>query len=303
MPTAPKKSKPAAAKPSSITMVPDTEWLSISTAPVAGYDTYTFPVRPAPPVEYITPTEYALRQAATEATAATEALRKSCAHALVCGLSLAWLHQNSADPTGGQSNLKQGTTTVVNAGENEGFKYALEQTGVQSRTAYRWINAAANALARESLDIHDMPEPGSDEWEKWTATLRAAGEGMSLRRLMLGMVKLGTEEARLDELIDRSEQDDHAATAALEAVAEGKFTLVQAMRAAAGAAATAGKERRDPVYLALDGRTGQLHGLLPKALITVNNAFSRWQDLDEPARRAVRSAWIELVSHLPQELI
>ena len=249
----------------------------------------------------ITPTEYVLRQAATEATAATEALRKSCAHALVCGLSLAWLHQASAADKA--DNLKQGTTSVVAPGEAEGFKYALETTGVSKPTAYRWINAAANALARESLDIHDMPEPGSDEWEKWTATLRAAGEGMSLRRLMLGMVKLGTEEARLDELIDRSEQDDHAATAALEAVAEGKFTLVQAMRAAAGAAATAGKERRDPVYLALDGRTGQLRGLLPKALITVNNAFSRWQDLDEPARRAVRSAWIELVSHLPQELI
>lgn len=280
------------------------ESLTISTAPVVtDYSTYQFPVRPAPPVEYLTPTEFALRQAATEANAATEALRKSCAHALVCGLSLAWLHQNSADPTGGHANLMQGTTTVVTTGETEGFKYALETTGVARPTAYRWINAAANALARESLDIHDMPEPGTDAWDAWTKTLRSVGEGMSLRRLTLGMVKLGTEEARLDELIDRSENDDEAATAALDAVAEGKFTLVQAMRAAAGAAATAGKERRDPVYLALDGRTGQLRGLLPKALITVNNAFSRWQDLDEPARRAVRSAWVELVSHLPQELI
>lgn len=252
--------------------------------------------QPAP----ITPREYAINLAAREARDAEASIRKGCGHALVCGLNLLWVHRDIVNDS--QANLLRGN----DAGEiegGEGFLVHLQSVALPKPTAYRWINAAAAALQRVDADPEDLPEPGTDEWESLCEQLRAVGLGMSIRRLQLGMVKDGTEEARLDELIDRAEQDDQHAIAALDAVAEGKATLVQAMRAAAGAASTKGKHRRDPVYLDIDGRSGALRGLLPKCIITLNNAFHKWPDLPEPARRKFRQAWAELAVNIPDELV
>lgn len=251
--------------------------------------------KPAP----ITPRDYAVATAAREAREAEAALRQSCGHALVCGLSLLWLHNETAHaPHAGLLRGNEGQSL-----EKDGWIATLETLDIPKTTAYRWTNAAAGAIQRLEADPSDLPEPGTDAWEALAASLRDVGQGMSLRRLQLGMVKDGTEEARLDELIDRAEAEDPHAAAALEAVAEGKLSLVQAMRAASGAASTKGKHRRDPVYLDIDGRTGEIRGLLPKCVITLNNAFVRWHDLPEPARKKFRRAWAELASNLPDELV
>jgi len=87
----------------------------------------------------------------------------------------------------------------------------------------------------------------------------------------------------------------------IEQVSAGKLTLVQAVRALGGKV-TKEKHRTDPVYLDIDGRTGQPTGLFPKCLVTIANTFSRWENLDESARREVRAAWKEVVSKLPKDL-
>ena len=229
--------------------------------------------------------------AASNGRAALDHLRSSCGHALQAGAALVWIHERIADSANGSR-----------AGSSGGFSYAIEKTGIPRRTAYNWMNAFGSCMARLGLNLESLPDPDTKAWTAMMVELGAIAAGTSLRRLMLGAAKAGTEEARLDELISRAESGDQAADEAMERVASGEWTLVQAIRAASGQAATKGSNRRDPVYLAIDGRNGALRGLLPKATITLANAFTRWDDLDEPARRAFRASWLELVSRLPDEL-
>ena len=238
--------------------------------------------------------ERAVAIAAEETAAAAGAVRQAAVHAVAAGMALAWLHTRESTGHGGD---RRG-----DGRDRRSFQAVLASIGLARSQAYRWMNAYAAAAARAGLAPADLPEPGHIEWVRRGRRLAQSVSGTSLRRLLLGAAREGSEEHRLEELVDRAEHDDQAAAAALERVADGELTLVQAMRAAAGAAATKGKSRRDPVYLALDGRTGGLRGLLPRCLVTLNNAFTRWEDLEAPARRKFLAAWKELVSHLPEDL-
>jgi hypothetical protein len=80
------------------------------------------------------------------------------------------------------------------------------------------------------------------------------------------------------------------------------MTLVQAIRAQAGAAATKNKTRKDPVYLDIDSKTGEATGLVPKCFITLARAFASWDKLDETARKKVKTSWKALVAELPRDL-
>jgi hypothetical protein len=201
-------------------------------------------------------------------------------------------------------------------GENDapgGFRAALDHldSRVPRSTAYRWINAATAVIARDqnilgtdgTFDPAEiaLPNPGSKEWTAIEKSLSAHAAGTSMRRLIIGSAATG-DESRMDELITRTEAGDPHAEAMLEKVAKGELTLVQAIRAAAGAAATKNKERKDPVYLDLDGATGQPIGLFPRCLVTLSNTFAHWEDIDESARAEARKAWKALVSKLPDDL-
>lgn len=249
------------------------------------------PVKPAKGKD---PAQIAVDLVVCHSKAAADALRKSCAEALQAGLPLLWLHKQTVSSTG---HAKYSTGT--------GFKTAVEKSGISEATAYRWANAAAAVLAREQkLDTAedlDLPVPGSAAWTAAEKILAKAAAGMSLRRLMLGSPGAG-EINRLDDLVSRTEHGDPHAAEVLDAVEAGRLTLVQAIRAAAGAAATRGKTRRDPVYLDIDGKTGEPVGLFISSLITINRAFAIWPDLPEPARRKVRETWKEIISHIPPEL-
>ena len=222
------------------------------------------------------------------------AMQDSCRIALLMGLRLAALHRetNGSNAPGG-------------------FKAALDKLEfiqVPRSTAYRWLNAAVCVLARAE-GIEDQPErlaiplwdPADAGWREAEATLTAAANGMSIRRLMLGSAATG-DESRMDTLLTAAESGDRAADEMLEKVSAGQLTLVQAIRAAAGQKATKEKSRHDPVYLDIDGRTGQPVGLFPKCLVTLGNTFARWDSLDESARVAARQSWKALVSQLPKDL-
>ena len=254
----------------------------------------------------LTGAEAVIAEARGHAEQATAALRKGCEHALLAGMRILWLHRETEHGHGGDrrsENFKvpHGTLKI-------GFNEAIAQTGIPRRTAWRWMNGAVAMLARigefpEDANIEVLlPEPGSEDWRGLEAALKTAAQGVSLRRLLMGSETTSSDECRYDELIHREEAEDAAAAAALDAVADGKLTLVQAMRAAAGAAATKGKERRDPVYLEYDFAAKAPVGLVPKAFVTLKNAFERWEEFDGDAREAARDVWIGLLKAAPVEL-
>lgn len=219
-------------------------------------------------------------------------LRKGCYGALRIGLRLIHLHSQAAlldAPGGFRAALK-----------------AIQGKGIAPSTAYRWINAASGAVMRiqhiEDAALIELPAPGSNAWEKLEAALEKSTHGLSLRRLTIGSASSQSDECRLDNLISAEEQGDTHATEFLDKIASGEMTLVQAIRAQAGAQATKGKSRKDPVYLDLDGKTGQPVGLFPRCILTMANTFARWDQLDENARHKAKSAWKALVSNLPSEL-
>ena len=219
-------------------------------------------------------------------------LRRSCGCALRIGLRLLVIHKSVGD-----NDLPGGFRAAVDA---------LYGHDVPRSTAYRWLNGAAAVLARhqgiEDGEVPALPtDPGTPEWADTEAILEAAANGMSIRRLTIGAPAAG-DEARLDALIERTEAGDPHAEEMLDKVAKGELTLVQAIRAQAGATATKEKSRKDPVYLDLSGTTGEPIGLFPKCLITLANTFDRWDRLDEDARRAAKSAWKATIAKLPKEL-
>ena len=218
-------------------------------------------------------------------------LKTSCALALKIGLRLLVLHRQTGES------------------ESEGgFKAAEKALAVKiSRaTYYRWINAAATVLARhqgvDDAERLKLPEaPGTINWTAAEKVLDEAASGMSLRRLIVGHSAI-SDESRQEALIAQAEDGDSHAEEVLALVAQGKLTLVQAIRAQAGAKATRDKVRADPVYLDIDSVSGQPVGLVPKCLVTLANAFARWDSLDETARHSMRASWKALVADLPREL-
>lgn len=242
--------------------------------------------------------------------AATVALRKGCEHALMAGLRLMWLHSNTVSMGGDRR-----PSSLPHVKLPKGFTVAVAEIGMPERTAYRWMDATWRACLRATLIFEDddiraeLPAPGSPRWESWEKSLQEIAKGMSMNRLMLGTMKASTEDHRYEELIGADEAGRARATKLLQGVAEGKYTLVQAVRALGSLEAYdrlradgGEKVRRDPVYLSMDGETGALGGLYVTALKTLQNTFSRWEETPEAARAQARELWLHTVAALPDEL-
>ena len=252
-----------------------------------------------------------IAQAGEHYAAAEAAMRQGCEHALLAGLRLIWLHADTSVGRGGDKrSIKLSHDSLI-----KGFKGACQKIGIPERTAYRWMNATRAACIRATLAFEEddfaaeMPVPGTPRWESWENEIRAIARGMSIQRLMLGTSKASTEEHRYDELISAEEEGRTRAADLLAGVAEGKYTLVQAVRALGSQetydklrAEGAEKVRRDPIYLAMDGQTGQLGGLFITSLTTLRNTFQHWEETPAPARKAARELWLGVVATLPSDL-
>jgi hypothetical protein len=238
--------------------------------------------------------ERMIKEATAHVQSAEIAARKGCQEALLAGMRLIWLHQNTS---------AQGSRNdIVPRGTKSGFEGALEKIGLPKRTAYRWINATYAAAERIGILQGSFPEPGTPNWKGLENGLSNVAAGMSLRRLVIGCSAPNSDDQRQDELITRAEAGDLNAEHVLELISAGKLTLVQAMRAAAGALATKGKERKDPVYLDFDVESKTATGLIPKAFITLQNGFKGWDDYSPAAKTALRNEWHATRQAMPDDL-
>lgn len=263
------------------------------------------PTKPTKPTHPPTAPDPILEAARAHYTAAGEALRKSCAEALITGLHLIALHAQSHAGNGGGDRR-----SLASAG---GFDAELQEIGIPSRTAYRWMNACRSALLRLTYLLPDeevaLPTHGTPAWQKWEHSLGKLAAGMSLSRLMLGTSKASTEDHRYDELLSMDEDGSTRAAALLAGVADGTYSLAAAVKALGSQEAYdrlrkegAEKLRRDPVYLDYDPIAKRPVGLIPKALVTLYNGFQHWDDYDADARSDMRRQWIEVLKTAPREL-
>jgi hypothetical protein len=257
--------------------------------------------------------EAVIKETRVHFDAATAALRKGCEHALLTGLRLIWLHGNTAGD--GHGGNRTSLSSVSRGHLKKGFDGALAEIGIPRPTAYRWMDATYKACLRATLifdgdDIAaELPGPGTPDWDKWDQNLKKIAQGMSLNRLMLGTSKESTEDHRYDELISADEEGRTRAADLLQGVADGKYTLVQAVRAL-GSQETydrlrlegGEKVRKDPVYLSMDGATGKVSGLFVTSLTTLRNTFQHWDETPAPARKMARDLWLEVVTTLPSDL-
>ncbi len=236
-----------------------------------------------------------IQEATDHVHGAEEAMRKGCEHALKAGMRLIVLHSGT--------NAQGSRNDLVTHDMKLGFESALKKIGIQKRTAYRWMNAT-QAYAMQYLGIvaEDFPNPDEPEWQEMELAIQDQASKMSLRRLVIGCNTTNSEDQRQEMLIAMAEDGHEIADDVLDQIANGKMTLVQAIRAAAGAIATREKARKDPQYLTMDGRTGEIGGLYVKSLTTLTNAFEKWEDLPVPARSKARNLWLSLIAVLPGEL-
>lgn len=244
------------------------------------------------------PAGVAIAAAALHAGEAARHLSSACQHALLAGARLLWLH-GQTEAQGARNDLLR--NNFVSRETKLGFADALEKIGLSRPTAYRWLNAAAHALRASGFDPDALPEQGTEDWLGMEEALREAGAGTTLRRLQMGFAAAGSDPHRAEDLILRAEAGDELADEFIGKVDAGEMTWVQAIRAGAGAEAARGKGRKDPVYLDIDPATGKALGLFPRALVTLKNAFSRWDELDAPTRKQARLLWLETVAGLPAD--
>lgn len=247
---------------------------------------------------------------------ASSHIRKGCAEAIITGMHLIALHNRTAG--NGHGGNRKGFQVNHVTDLKKGFAGACVEIGIPECTARRWMNAATNAALRCGL-IHEaeqiceeIPEYGMPRWEHWEVEFRKLADGMSLSRLMVGQEKSSTEDQRYEELLTASEEGRERAVQLLRDVAEGKYTLVQAARALGSLEAYdklraegGEKVRTDPVYIAIDDK-GKVGGLVMKSLTTILNATKiyegKWDDIPPQAKTAIRIAWLEVQSKLPEEI-
>lgn len=242
--------------------------------------------------------------------AAAAALRTGCAEALITGLHLMALHSRS------NAQGARNDSLTLKASGAQGFEAACTEIGIAKATAYRWMNAAANGLKRAALVLDDvdlmddLPDHNSPRWLSWEKGLHEVAQGMSLSRLLLGTSKASTEEHRYDELLSADEEGRQRAAELLQGVADGRYTLVQAVKALGSLEAYdklkaegGEKNRRDPVYLDFDPVSKKPVGLIPKAFTTLHNGFQQWDSFDPDARRGMKALWKEVIKSTPKDLL
>lgn len=243
------------------------------------------------------------------------ALQNACANALEAGLHLLWLKQN-LNGDDGENRVPRGTRLSNGkfGDKGTGFKAVLEEVGLPRRTAYRWMDATRTALYRTDNGAYlshpgtaPLPAPRTEEREEIEAAMRALAKGMSLSRLQLGAGETG-DVMRMEVITTKLEtaEDDAERTLyeeAMDNVEMGKWSLSDAMRALGSKeSAELAKERRsNVVYCDIDARSGNLTGLLPKALASLANGLRHWPDMPTPAKAKFREEWKTLVSQLPED--
>lgn len=247
-----------------------------------------------------------------------DALKNACANALEAGLHLLWLKQNLNDDDSSSPCVSRGTHgesgKFNGANKGTGFKSILAAVGLKRATAYRWMNATQTALYRigngsyvSHPDDYPLPAPHTEERTEMEEEMRQLAKSMSLSRLQLGSGETG-DVMRMEVITTKLEtaEDDAERTLyeeAMDNVEMGKWSLSDAMRALGSKeSAELAKERRsNVVYCDIDARSGNLTGLLPKALASLANGLRHWPDMPTPAKAKFREEWKTLVSQLPED--
>jgi len=148
------------------------------------------------------------------------------------------------------------------------------------------IESTLAPLPRET----SQPDPFSDSETPFSAEI--LGEQFGFGRDLFFQAK------RLHEIFAQD-----AAYKALKEpeILSGNTGLGAAIAGFAGKASTKGVTPPAAKYLLLNAR-GQCTGLMPKALITLENGFKQWPKLDLTARARLKERWEELCAALPEDL-
>jgi len=217
--------------------------------------------------------------------AARRDLTSACANALKAG---AYLHCIHAD----------GRITMTDA---------LDKIGLNRRTAYRWMNAYQTAC--KVLGVDNPPTHKDKGWAEHLEALGTVAANMTLSRLSLGAPAPGTDLARLDAIqtgmeTAENEKEEAIFQNAMEKVASGEWTLLQAYRAVCGQAAQdkATERRKNPQYLGIDPKTKKPVGLLVSTISTLKQGFKNWDLFGGEEKRVFAGMWRDVENAKPDDL-
>lgn len=230
-------------------------------------------------------TKNALSELANFVTAARKDLVSACSNALKAGAYLHCIHTSGSIP----------------------MTDALETIGLNRSTAYRWMNAYQTAL--KVLEVDNPPSFKDKDWAAHLDTLGDVAARMTLSRLSLGAPAAGTDLARLDALqtgmeTAETQKEEALFQNAMEKVASGEWTLLQAYRAVCGQAAQeiATERRKNPQYLAIDPKTKKPVGLLVSTISTLKQGFKNWDLFGGEEKRVFAGLWNEVENSKPDDL-
>lgn len=226
-----------------------------------------------------------LAELANYVNAARRDLTSACTNALKAG---AYLHS-------------------IHAGGKISMVEALDKIGLNKSTAYRWMNAYHTAC--KVLGVDNPPTNKDRDWAEHLESLGEVAAKMTLSRLALGAPAAGTDLARLDAIqtgMETAETDKEEALFknAMEKVASGEWTLLQAYRAVCGQAAqeVATERRKNPQYLGIDPKTKKPVGLLVTTISTLKQGFKNWDLFGGEEKRVFAGMWRDVEQSKPGDL-
>lgn len=167
------------------------------------------------------------------------------------------------------------------------------------------MNAAAAALCSihhsDELDLSLIPDDPQNvkTWGEFEKTIEEFTAKTTLSRLSLGACAEG-DLNRLETIQSKAENGDLLAAEYLEKIETGQMTLIQAIRALAGADATKDQPRAEIIYCDIDPKSGKLTGLAPRVLTSLNNALANYPNWNSAAQKAFRDEWRTFIHQLPQ---
>ncbi|BBP48935.1 hypothetical protein [Akkermansia muciniphila] len=217
--------------------------------------------------------------------AARRDLTSACANALKAGAYLHFIHVD-------------GRITMTDA---------LDKIGLNKSTAYRWMNAYHTAC--KVLGVDNPPTHKGTGWAEHLDALGTVAANMTLSRLSLGAPAAGTDLARLDAIqtgmeTAENEKEEALFQNAMEKVASGEWTLLQAYRAVCGQAAQdkATERRKNPQYLGIDPKTKKPVGLLVSTISTLKQGFKNWDLFGGEEKRVFAGMWRDVENAKPDDL-
>lgn len=194
----------------------------------------------------------------------------------------------------------QGTRNdLLPCGKKSGFQRVLDEVGMPSSTAYRWIQIVRPYITACGITDSNFPVPDSDEWVRMVKSMKRSIEQFGGLGLPIRAIPVPKDEEVMTRLRAAAAVGDKEARELLRQLEAGEITLEEATHRYCQI--EGGAKRPIPALVKLNSKSLQPEGPAIKALGVVEELFLRWNQFPDHVKIQARARIREVLVKLPQD--